>query len=627
VTRSSLLRCLVVAGACLGGAVVPSAAATPKSVLILGQILSGVPTSHLVPTRSANTLSFDWRELKRFGVAEALLPPGAAVVERERSVWQLYKRTIFVIGGLLIGQSLLIGGLLVQRRRLHRAGLALRDRQDALIQSEARSLAILRAVPDLMFLQTAGGVYLSYHASDPRLLLAAPEHFLGKNMRDVLPPNLLRIIEPAFAQVGAATEPVVVEYELDMPHGNRCYEARLVRSYDHQILTLVRDITERKRAEDAVRISGERYALATIAGGVGIWDWNLESNEIYIDPTLKSILGCDDARATISAQEWAGRVHVDDVTTVTAQTQACIDGRTNEYEAEHRMIHANGSVRWFLSRGSLLRRADGTPHRMFGTKVDITDRKRAEEALRENEAVLLASNRQVRDLAGRLIASQEAERSRIARDLHDDLSQQLAGLSIALSGVKRRVAALPGTRDLQRDVSSLQQRTVALAENIRHLSHDLHPTVIEHAGLVAALSAHCAELQRRESLTVTFGVEGSFDSATPDVALCLYRIAYEALRNVVTHAAARHADVRLSRIGNVAELTIADDGRGFDIGEARRSGKGLGLVSIRERVTLAGGTVSVVTQVNEGTRVRVQVPSQPVAIVVGGRTPDAFLST
>ena len=212
---------------------------------------------------------------------------------------------------------------------------------------------------------------------------------------------------------------------------------------------------------------------------------------------------------------------------------------------------------------------------MVGTKVDITERKQAEEAIRENEAVLQASHREIQDLAGRLIASQEVERARIARDLHDDLSQQLAGLSIALSGVKRRVGALPGTGDLQGDVSSLQQRTIALAENIRHLSHDLHPSVLEHAGLVAALTRvlrgapapaapSTRDVQRRRATSTSTGA---------DAALCLYRVAQEALRNVVTHADARHAEVRLRRIGDRAELTIADDGKGFDIVQARRSGQ------------------------------------------------------
>ena len=237
--------------------------------------------------------------------------------------------------------------------------------------------------------------------------------------------------------------------------------------------------------------------------------------------------------------------------------------------------------------------------------------------LRESEAVLQATHLQIRELAGHLIESQEVERARIARDLHDDLSQQIAGLSIALSGFKRRVAALPGAATLPAEVSAIQQRAVELADNVRNLSHDLHPSVLVHAGLVAALSAHCAQLDRTQSVNVTFSAAGEFHSITTPTALCLYRVAQEALRNVVSHAAASHADVRLVRLDGHAELTIADDGKGFTIAPGR--GRGLGLVSINERVRLCGGSVSMVTELNKGTRVRVQVPVGEAALNLDGR--------
>jgi two-component system sensor histidine kinase UhpB len=215
---------------------------------------------------------------------------------------------------------------------------------------------------------------------------------------------------------------------------------------------------------------------------------------------------------------------------------------------------------------------------------------------------------QLQGLAGRLIAARESERARIARDLHDDVSQQLAGLAIGLSGLRRRVGARPEEEQLAGDVSSLQERTVVIAEHIRHLSHDLHPSVLQHAGLVAALSAHCTELRSQQTIALAFNAEGDFETMDPQAALCLYRVAQEALRNVFTHAEARHADVRLLRLGNRAQITIADDGKGFDPVRARDPGRGLGLVSINERVRSAGGTVSIATERQKGTRVSVQVP-------------------
>jgi PAS domain S-box-containing protein len=235
--------------------------------------------------------------------------------------------------------------------------------------------------------------------------------------------------------------------------------------------------------------------------------------------------------------------------------------------------------------------------------VDTRERKRSE---REQEDL----TRKLQRLTASLIEAQEAERARIARELHDDISQQVASLSISLSGLKGRVDSLPGGEQLRGDVSSLQQRALALAEDIRHLSHDLHPTVLQHAGLAANLDAFCAQLRTRHSLDVTFVAQGDFGSIDSHAALSLYRVAQEALGNVVRHAEAGHADVRLLNTGQALELTVADDGRGFDVVTTRQSGKGLGLVSIAERAKLAGGTSDIVTEPNKGTRVHVQIPAR-----------------
>jgi PAS domain S-box-containing protein len=384
------------------------------------------------------------------------------------------------------------------------------------------------------------------------------------------------------------------------------------------IAALLIQRARRLRVEKALHDGQQRYSVATAAGAVGVWEWDFEKNEVYVDPTLKAILGFTDAEISRRADDWGARIHPGDLELVTARTQACIEGRVDEYEVEHRMMHRDGSVRWFLSRGSLVRRPDGSPHRMVGTKVDITERRLAADAIRENEAILQATNEELQDLAGRLIASQEAERARFARDLHDDLSQQLAALSIALSGLKRRIASLPVPVPvaIEGDVSSIQARAIALATNMRRLSHDLHPTVLERAGLIAVLEAHCQDLHGRNGLDVAFEADGDFSGISGDAALCIYRVAQEALRNVVSHARAAHARVLVGRHAGTVELCITDDGRGFDILRTGERARGLGLISINERVRLVGGTVAIMTERNNGTRVHVAVPAHSAAPAV-----------
>jgi PAS domain S-box-containing protein len=368
------------------------------------------------------------------------------------------------------------------------------------------------------------------------------------------------------------------------------------------------DISDHKDAMNRLRDSQERYAMASVAGAVGIWDWNFETNELYVDPTLKSILGFEEAEITRRPDDWGSRVHPEDVPLAAARIQACIDGATDVYDVEHRMLHKDGSSRWFLSRGSAIRGADGAVRRMVGTKVEITERKRAEEEIRTREAVLQESHREIRHLAGSLITAQDAERARIGRDLHDDVNQQLAALSIALSGFKRRLGTMPEDEDLQTSLFSIQGRVAALVESVRSLSHDLHPDVLKYGGLTAALSAHCAGIARTQIIAVTCTAEGDFESVHPKAAFCLYRIAQEALHNVVKHSNATQAEVRLIRTDDNLELTVADNGQGFDVIEARKSGRGLGLLSISERVRLARGTLSLMAELRKGTQVRVRLP-------------------
>jgi PAS domain S-box-containing protein len=245
---------------------------------------------------------------------------------------------------------------------------------------------------------------------------------------------------------------------------------------------------------------------------------------------------------------------------------------------------------------------------------EITERKRAEEALRASETALRESTARARDLAGRLLTAQEAERSRIARDLHDGLCQQLAAVAIGLSGLERALAHSPG---LIADVGQLEEWTIEVADGIRQLSHDLHPGVLRHAGLGVALQSAGAELERQQGVTVNCDVPTDLDDLPPDVMHCVYRIAQEAFRNVATHADAQRVSVRLTRRNNELELIIRDDGRGFELDQTWRP-QGLGLLSMDERARLVGGTLQLASLPGHGTTVQVRVPLSPALTTAGG---------
>ena len=236
---------------------------------------------------------------------------------------------------------------------------------------------------------------------------------------------------------------------------------------------------------------------------------------------------------------------------------------------------------------------------------EITDRVRAQEALAASEAALRHSHARTRNLAGRLISAQETERTRIARELHDDVSQRLATIAIGLSSLKRGLPT--GSSALGDELQQYQDWTVELADEIRNLSHELHPGVLRHAGLAAALNSICGEVERKRGPAVRFEAPDQLEEVPPEVALCLYRVAQETLHNAAVHAGARHVVVSLVHRDPELELSVRDDGCGFDPAAARRRG-GLGLLSIDERVRLVGGVVELSSAPGRGTTVVVRVP-------------------
>jgi signal transduction histidine kinase len=237
----------------------------------------------------------------------------------------------------------------------------------------------------------------------------------------------------------------------------------------------------------------------------------------------------------------------------------------------------------------------------------MSGRNMAEESLRRAYAELRMSYERIRQLAGRVISAEEAIRADISRDLHDDVCQELACMSLAASSLKRSSGDIQDA-DAQLALAELQQKVVGLVEGVRGLSHNLHPSTLRLVGLASALEAHCIEVEKRHQVRVGFKIEGDLGHVHPDVALSLFRIAQEALRNAV-YGEARRLAVSIARARDHIELTVTDDGRGFDLEAVRRDGSGLGLVSMEERAHVVGGDLQIITRPGQGTTIHVRIPA------------------
>ena len=260
---------------------------------------------------------------------------------------------------------------------------------------------------------------------------------------------------------------------------------------------------------------------------------------------------------------------------------------------------------WPIAAAALLVSLQGT---IIGALlVQRRNRRRVEVALRESEGKARASFDEVRELAGRLITAREEERARIARDLHDDIGQRVASLSIGLSRAQRHV---PDASSASRQaLSALEQQTTQLSADLRHLSHELHPSMLEHLGLLEALRDRCDDFTQDSGVAVRLDVSDTWPDVPDAVALCFYRVAQEALRNIATHAGARQVTVTLDRVDGHLTMQVADDGCGFDPKNATARRTGLGLVSLAERVRMLGGELAITAGAGSGTRLAVTLPA------------------
>jgi PAS domain S-box-containing protein len=350
---------------------------------------------------------------------------------------------------------------------------------------------------------------------------------------------------------------------------------------------MVCDITERKLAEEAIKESEQRFRLVADSAPVMIWMSGLDKRPTYFNRPWLDFTGQSEADLQSGL---AGIVHPEDYSKCQDIYCRGFDQR-QPFAKECRLKRHDGQYRWMLDIGVPRFHEDGSFAGYIGSCVDITEQKLAEEALSS--------------ISRRLIDAQEQERSRIARELHDDINQRLALVAMGLD--RQRGDLRTTTRDMRSAMGKAIKQISDIVSDVHMISHRLHSSKLDTVGLAAAAAGFCRELSKQQNVEVDFQCDGIARELPEALAICMFRVLQEALQNAVRHSGAKHFKVSLAECTNQIALTICDEGRGFNPAEALK-GSGLGLVSMIERLKLAGGELLIDAGPKRGTTIRASVP-------------------
>jgi PAS domain S-box-containing protein len=475
--------------------------------------------------------------------------------------------------------------------------------EEALRESEERYRDLFENANDIIYIHDLQGNYTSFNKAGLKITGYTREEALLLNVADVVAPwNLEQARQRIAEKVAGRVPSTGYELEIIAKDGSRIaleIKSRLILQ-DGVIVGIqgiARDISERKRAEEALRKSEAYLAEGQRLSHTGSWSRNIATGEIFCSQETFRIYGFDPARATPSYDLFLEFVHPEDRLFVDQLFEKVLRERS-EFDMEFRIFRSDGSVRYIHSVGHPVFNEAGDVIEVIGSDLDVTERRQADEERRQ--------------LLRRLMAAQEEERKRIARELHDQLGQQVCALSLKLSALKRAHGA---QANLGEQLDSLQAITKGIVADVDFLVRELRPTALDDHGLVDALTSYVKNWSKHFGIHVEMHTIGLEEDRLPnEIESILYRVTQEALTNIAKHAGALNVAIVLEHRNNHVSLIVEDDGNGFDIEQEHNTQqRGAGLIGMHERVTLVGGTVGIESTRGDGVTVIIRIPTPRVS--------------
>jgi PAS domain S-box-containing protein len=465
--------------------------------------------------------------------------------------------------------------------------------------TQRKLAAIVQSSDDAIMSVSLNDVITSWNPGAQRMYGYTEAEALGQPITMIIPPKLREEEAEILRRIKAGDSLEHSETIRMAKSGNRLDVSLTISPIRDSagkvvgVSKIARNITERKRAEELLYESEERFRLITNAAPVMIWMSGTDKlctffNQPWLEFTGRSL------QAELG-NGWTEGVHPEDFDSCLKAYTTAFD-RRDSFQVEYRLRRHDGEYRWVSDLGVPTFKADGYFAGYIGSCIDVTERKLAQEALS--------------GMSRKLIEAQEQERTWIARELHDDINQRIALLAVNLERLKGDLPA--SATAVAHSLDEVGEQVSGLGSDIQALSHRLHSSKLEYLGIAAAASSFCREISETQGVRIDFHSEGVPKKLPQEIALCFFRVLQEAIQNALKHSGSLDLQVWLRGAPNEIELAVSDSGIGFDPEEAI-TGRGLGLTSMKERLKLVHGELFVESQPQRGTIVRATVPLDVVA--------------